>query len=128
MASNLRSISTLAELNAFQQSSASAGARVIALGFWTRWSEPSLSMLEILATLSKQSQLSTALSVAKVEAEEAAELSEKFGIDSVPTTTFLVVHLSPHPRPRLCFVFFTWNSLLYILSFLLMRFVVNNKN
>jgi thioredoxin-like negative regulator of GroEL len=63
--------------------------RVSLLYFWAPWAEPCKQMTEVVTELSKKYPKLLSL---QIEAEEQDEISESFGIESVPT--FIILRVS----------------------------------
>jgi len=64
--------------------------RISLLYFWAPWAEPCKQMTEVITELSKKYPKLLSL---QIEAEEQNEISESFGIESVPTFIILRVRL-----------------------------------
>lgn len=82
--SNIGSSEELKALPAFSNG-------LLVISFWTSWSQPSVQTNKILGELQVQYKNITFV---QVEAEEVGDVTEAFGVDSVPCVLFLQVGVS----------------------------------
>jgi thioredoxin-like negative regulator of GroEL len=75
-----------ADLEVFQQIVGSASAAVV--HFWASWCEPCKHLDNILAQLAAENQ---SAKFVRVEAEEVADVSEKYDVSAVPFFLFFKV-------------------------------------
>jgi thioredoxin-like negative regulator of GroEL len=75
-----------ADLEVFQQIVGSAPAAVV--HFWASWCEPCKHLDNILAQLASENQ---SAKFVRVEAEEVADVSEKYDVSAVPFFLFFKV-------------------------------------